>query len=100
MKFDWDAKKAAANVRKHGVSFEEAKSVLVGPLSITVDDDRHSEVENREKTIGVSTKLRVLVVIHTKRRQDSIRIISARKASRQETVIYEEELKRRLEEQV
>jgi hypothetical protein len=71
MKFDWDAKKATANLRKHGVSFEEAKSVLSGPLTITVDDERHSEIENQEKTIGISARSRILVVIHTERRFES-----------------------------
>lgn len=98
MKFDWDAAKAAANVRKHGVSFEEAKQIVQHPLAITVDDLSHSEAEDREKTIGFSTRGRVLVVIHTKRVNDRIRIISARKTDRREVADYEEEVKQRLAE--
>jgi uncharacterized DUF497 family protein len=77
MDFDWDAAKATTNRRKHGVSFEEAKGVVRHPLAITVDDLAHSRAENREKTIGPSTNGRVLIVIHMKRSNALIRIISA-----------------------
>src|SRR5258707_15471145 len=97
MRFDWDAAKAAANVRKHGVSFKEAQSVLEGSLAITTDDESHSDNERREKTIGFSERFRALIVIHTQAIRDTIRIISARKADRREKVAYEEELRRRFE---
>lgn len=98
MKFEWDAGKARRNLAKHGVSFAEARSIFFGPFAVTVDDERHSALEQREKTIGFSERLRVLVVIHTRETREVIRIISARKASREETQTYEEELKQRLEE--
>ncbi len=96
MKYDWDAAKAAANRRKHGVSFEEAKGVVRHPLAITVDDLTHSQTENREKTIGPSTRGRILIVAHMKRSNSLIRIISARKATRREVIDYEEEIRERL----
>ena len=98
MNFEWDATKAAANRRKHGVSFDEARTVLENSLAITVDDERHSDRERREKTIGFSERFRVLIVVQTQLAKDRIRIISARKADRDEREAYEEELKRRLEE--
>jgi len=97
LKFEWDAAKAAANRRKHGVLFEEATTVFFDPFAITVPDLEHSdERERREKTTGVSSKLRVLVVVHVERMNDRIRIISARKASGQESRNYEEEVKTKL----
>jgi len=94
--FKWDATKARANKAKHGVTFEEAETVLMSPLAITVSDTTHSGSEPREKTIGVSDKLRILFVIHTEPMGQTIRIISARKADAQERRDYEEELKNRL----
>ena len=96
MDFEWDAAKAIANRRKHGVSFEEAKDAIRHPLAITVDDLAHSRSENREKTIGPSTRGRILIVIHAKRSNALIRIISARTASRREVTDYEEEIRERL----
>jgi hypothetical protein len=99
MKFDWDARKAAANRRKHGVSLEEASSVFFDPFAITVPDIEHStERERRERTTGISTRLRVLVVVHVERIDDVIRIISARKASKAETHDHEEEVQKRIAE--
>ena len=98
MEFDWDATKAAANVRKHGVSFDEARSVFESAITITTDDEEHSAWEKREKTIGVSKRFRVLVVIHGKPVADRIWVISARKATRQERKAYEEEVERKLNE--
>jgi uncharacterized DUF497 family protein len=98
MRFEWDATKAKANVRKHGVSFDEAQSVFENALAITVEDDEHSDWEKREKTIGFSKKFRVLVVSHTRPTQGKMWIVSARQASRAERKAYEEEVKRRLEE--
>ena len=89
MRFSWDSKKAAANLKKHGVSFEEASTVFRDTLSTTGSDPDHSDGERRFVTFGVSKKNRLLVVAHTEE-TDSIRIISARLATRQERKIYEE----------
>lgn len=83
MRFEWDAAKAAANPDKHGVSFDEAMTVFYDPLAATFDDADHSRHERRELTIGYSSKGRLLVVSHVGRR-GSIRIISARRATRRE----------------
>jgi uncharacterized DUF497 family protein len=96
LKFEWDAAKAAANLRKHGISFEEAKGCVQGPLAITSDDSSHSETENREKTIGQSDRGRIIIVVHTRRSNGVRRIISARKASRREATDYEKEIRDRL----
>ena len=89
MPFEWDAQKNAANQRKHGVSFAEAASVFYDPLSATGDDPDHSAEERRFVTFGVSSSGRLLVVAHADR-DDAIRIISARRATRADTMIYEE----------
>ena len=89
MSFVWDAKKAAANHRKHGVSFEEASSALRDTFSATAHDPDHSEDEDRFVTFGVSAQGRLLAVAHTER-GNSIRIISARLATNAERQIYEE----------
>jgi uncharacterized DUF497 family protein len=87
--FEWNAQKAATNLRKHGVSFEEAASVFFDPLSETGDDPDHSVDERRFVTFGVSSSGRLLVVAHADR-DDVIRIISARPATRADRKIYEE----------
>jgi uncharacterized DUF497 family protein len=97
--FDWDNVKAAKNIRKHGVSFEEAEETIQHSLAITTDDAEHSEHENRERTIGISPRGRLLIVVHAKKSEKVRRIISARKATRQETIDYEEEIKQRLAEE-
>ena len=89
MRFEWDPKKAAANVKKHGVSFQEAATVFGDPLAITFQDPDHSEDEERQVTFGVSLRKRLIVVSHTQR-EDRTRIISARPMGRKERVIYEE----------
>jgi uncharacterized DUF497 family protein len=86
---EWDALKAAANLRKHGVSFLEASSVFLDPLSATGDDPDHSIAQRRFVTFGVSSMGRLLVVAHAEQ-DDAIRIISARKATRAERKLYEE----------
>ena len=86
--FEWDDQKAASNVLKHGVSFDEAVSVFGDAKALTFSDTDHTEVEDRSRTYGVSNQARLLVVIHTERRT-GIRIISARKATRYEKSIYE-----------
>ena len=89
MEFEWDSEKAAANVRRRRVSFNEAATVLEDPLSTTFPDEAHSEGEMRFVTVGVSQRGRLLVVAHTER-NDTIRIISARRATRREREFYEQ----------
>lgn len=88
MKFEWDDQKAASNLLKHGVSFEEALSAFGDTMGLTFADTDHSEKEERSRTYALSNKMRLLVVVHTERR-DVVRIISARKATRYEKSIYE-----------
>jgi hypothetical protein len=89
MRFEWNPKKADANLRKHGVSFEEATTALRDDLAVTGHDPDHSMNEDRYVTFGVSTQDRLLVVAHTERR-GVIRIINARPATKSERKIYEE----------
>jgi uncharacterized DUF497 family protein len=89
VRFEWDPKKAAANLKKHGVSFQEAATVFGDPLAITFQDPDHSEGEERQLTFGLSLQRRLIVVSHTGR-NDLTRIISARPMKRKERVIYEE----------
>ena len=86
--FEWDDQKAASNLLKHGVSFDEAVSVFGDVMALTFADTDHAELEDRSRTYGLSNKARLLVVIHTERR-NGIRIISARKITRYEKSIYE-----------
>jgi uncharacterized DUF497 family protein len=89
LRFDWDPKKAAANLRKHGVSFEEARTVFEDAEGLIIPDPEHSEDEERLVLLGLSSALRALVVIHCEREDgDVIRIISARKADRGERASY------------
>ena len=90
LRFSWDPRKAASNLRKHGVSFEEAVTAFGDPLSITISDPLHSEPEDRFVLLGLSANSRLLVVVHAERGDDEIRIISARLASRRERTQYEE----------
>jgi uncharacterized DUF497 family protein len=89
LRFRWDARKAAENVRKHRVRFDEATTVFDDPLSVTIPDPDHSVGEQRFLLLGVSTRGRLLVVAHSER-EDSVRIISARRADRKERQTYEE----------
>ena len=89
MKFEWDPKKATANVKKHGVTFQEAATIFGDPLAITFDDPDHSMNENRYITFGLSLQKRLIVVSHTER-GDRTRIINARLMDRKERRIYEE----------
>jgi uncharacterized DUF497 family protein len=89
MYFEWDPVKARKNLRKHGVTFEEASSVFYDSLAVTGADPDHSEGEERMITFGMSSSGRFLVVAHTER-GDSIRVISARVATQHERRIYEE----------
>jgi uncharacterized DUF497 family protein len=87
--FEWDYAKAKSNLRKHGVSFEEASTVFGDVRSITVHDPAYSDEEDRFVDIGLSAKLRILIVVYAER-ADRIRIISARVATPKERAIYEE----------
>ena len=88
--FEWDPDKADENERKHGVSFAEAATVFGDPLSLTVGDPDHSVGEARFLTIGMSHRQRLVVVAHADR-EDAVRLISARAATRVERKAYEEE---------
>lgn len=88
MRFEWDPEKAAVNLAKHGVSFEEASTVFGDPLATTVSDPDHSVSEERFLTTGLSRQQRVLIVWHTDR-EDVIRIIGAREATPRERRTYE-----------
>jgi uncharacterized DUF497 family protein len=90
MKFEWDPVKGQSNLRKHKVSFEEAATALMDPLAATGCDPDHSVGEERFVTFGVSERGRSLVVAHSEV-DDTIRIISARVATKEERKIYEEE---------
>jgi len=89
LNFEWDDKKAKSNFIKHGISFEEASTAFGDELSITIEDPLHSDNENRLVLIGKSINQKTIVVIHLEK-TDSIRIISARKATKKEYKFYEE----------
>lgn len=88
-RFEWDYRKAERNEQKHGVSFEEAVSVFADAMALTFSDSDHSEAEDRSRTYGISNKGRLLVVVHTERK-NNVRIIRARKATRYEKAIYKQ----------
>jgi len=93
LRFEWDRRKNAANKRRHGVSFEEAQSVFYDDRAVLIDDP--DEDDERFVLLGLSSKLRTLVVCHCYREQeDVIRIISARKARKEERADYEKRWKR------
>jgi uncharacterized DUF497 family protein len=92
LRFEWDARKALTNQVKHGVSFDEAMSVFTDPLARIFDDPDHSVAESREIIIGLSQKQRLLVVCFTER-SDTVRIFSARKATKLKRQDYEERRK-------
>ncbi len=89
MEFEWDESKAAANLKKHGVSFDEAETVFDNVLAVIFDDEAHSEGERREIIIGHSRNNRLLLISFTER-SNVIRIISARLATRREREDYEQ----------
>ena len=89
LRFEWDARKALTNQVKHGVSFEEAMTVFSDPLARIFEDPDHSVAESREIIIGLSQKQRLLIVCFTELR-DTVRIFSARKATKIERQDYEE----------
>lgn len=88
MNFEWDGRKAEANYRRHGIGFTEARKVFLDPMRLELPDERQNYGEDRFQTIGVASG-RMLVVVYTER-GDSIRIISARKATRKESKSYED----------
>ncbi len=93
--FEWDGNKASDNIRKHKVSFGEAKTIFDDPYLVTYSDEFHSDSEDRYISIGYSTRNRVLLVIHTEYQETEkiliIRIISCRKATLSERKFYEED---------
>ena len=89
MEFEWDEKKAAANLAKHGVSFEEAKNIFDDPLYVDFYDPDHYFDEHRYLIIGESQQRHLLIVSYTER-DDAIRLISAREVTRTEREAYEE----------
>ena len=87
--FQWDEEKNKINQQKHGISIEEAESVFFDDYAIQFWDEEHSEEEERFLLLGISYKMRILLVVHCFREEDSIiRIISARKATKNETKEY------------
>jgi uncharacterized protein len=93
LRFEWDKKKAASNLKKHRVSFEEASTVFDDPLARIFDDDEYSPMdERREIIIGHSILNRLLIIVFVERVRDLIRIISARLATKRERQDYEENL--------
>ena len=89
MTVEWDARKAAANLKKHRVTFEDAATVFLDPLATTFPDPDHAPEERREITLGCTIKRRLVFVSHCER-EGRIRIISARPATRTERKQYEE----------
>jgi uncharacterized DUF497 family protein len=87
MEIEWDADKAASNLRKHGVSFEEAATALLDPMALA-QEDSSAEGESRWVLLGMSAQPRLLTVVYTLRGQDRIRLISARRATRKEAGQY------------
>jgi uncharacterized DUF497 family protein len=95
LRFEWDERKAAENRRKHGVSFEEARTVFFDDEALLMPDLGHSQQEDRFVLLGLSSQLRVLVVVHGYRKSEEvIRIISARKANPEERRQYEHRRRR------
>ncbi len=88
--FEWDTPKAAANLKKHQVSFDEAKSVFYDEFAIQFFDDEHSPDEDRFLMLGMSSGAKLLIVCHCEREHgEVIRIISARKATKRESAFYQ-----------
>lgn len=89
VRFEWDTDKATANLVKHGVSFEEARSVFYDEFAVQFFDEEHSADENRFLLLGMSTEARLLLVCHCERESgEVVRIISARKATKRESTFY------------
>lgn len=93
VRLEWDSRKAASNLRKHGVSFDEASTVFDDPLAAIFTDEFHSMDEVRELIIGHSVQNQLLIVSFTEREPEIVRIISARLATRKEIKDYEENIR-------
>jgi uncharacterized DUF497 family protein len=91
MRFEWDDSKARRNLREHGVSFREASLAFDDPHAVTGDDEKHSKHEPRQWLLGMSPRIRVLLVVFTERHGDTVRIVTARKATLEECELYEDE---------
>lgn len=90
LKFEWDFQKASANLRKHQVSFDEARSVFYDEFAVQFVDEAHSSEEDRFLMLGMSSGAKLLIVCHCEREHgDVIRIISARKATKRESAFYQ-----------
>lgn len=89
LNFEWDANKSASNIKQHGVSFDEAKTVFTDEYARLIGDPDNSQDDDRFILLGTSIDSKLLVVCHCIREAESIRIISARKADKQERKIYE-----------
>ena len=97
MKFEWDRKKENINIKKHGVTFEQASYVFADPFALSRYDDEHSEDEDRWVLLGRSLNETILLVVHTFRDNNGkefVRIISARKATKKEEKAYKERCSR------
>ncbi len=90
MNYEWNLIKERLNIAKHGVDFEEAKSVFADEFALVLFDEDHSNDEERFLILGMSQKERILLVVHYYRENDTIRIISSRKATKNETKQYKE----------
>ena len=88
LRFEWDSRKNQSNIQRHGIPFEEAQTAFMDDKGILIGDPDHSEAEDRFVLLGLSLRLRLLVVSHSYRQDDVVRIISARKANRMETGAY------------
>ncbi len=91
LRFEWDDAKAASNLGKHGVSFEEASTTFGDPLSRTIADPDHYEEEDRFVLLGITAQDQLVVVVHTEQEEDVIRLVSARLATATERRDYEED---------
>ena len=89
MRFEWDSEKAEVNLAKHGVAFEEAVEVFLDPNALEEFDQLHSDQEPRFRRLGLSSR-RLLLVVFVERIQETMRILSARKATAKEQALYEE----------
>ena len=90
MNYEWNLIKERLNIAKHGVDFEEAKSVFADEFALVLFDEDHSNDEERFLILGISQKERILLVVHCYRENDTIRIISSRKATKSEAKQYKE----------
>jgi uncharacterized protein len=88
LRFEWDEAKNQSNISKHGIDFRQAAFVFSDPFALSIPDDDHSEMEERWLLLGKNLSSQVLLVVHTFRYDDVIRIISARKATATETATY------------